>query len=548
MEMMHISMAEQIPDPGKRSFIYRLVQSFLDMVDEFKALSTERNVAPRQSQPRPDIREQLTELMKELRQLPSAYSIFLRTFDPPRTIDDLSGIREQDRSLDVFQPMGMLQASERLQAIGALVRADLQFHLKERFKRDELQAMCKARGLSRSGNMPDLAERLARADATGMWAAVGDWHLLKCTDLARVAARECLEHAPELVSDEPASADKKRETTTLRAAINWALSSAASGVIGNRADAELVKLATLIFAELAATDKSNPTAPQSPVPTPAATVESPLELSSPQRLPTSEPSRSQPGAIRQIEGIPFVYVPAGEFTMGSDHDREKPIHKVYLPAFWIMQTPVTNALYRAFVEASGYAKQDFWTPAGWQWRTKEKRTQPRYWGDKEWNQADYPVVGVSWYEAYAYARWLAHIAKLAIALPTEAQWEKAARGTDGRIYPWGNDEPNDQLLNYNNKIGHTTDVGSYPQGVSPYGCLDMAGNVWEWTSTLYKPYPYRLEDGREDPHDTGGRVLRGGSWYGNLAVARCTVRGSGSPDGSNHVFGLRLVSPIGSGS
>ncbi|MFN8486319.1 MAG: SUMF1/EgtB/PvdO family nonheme iron enzyme [Caldilineaceae bacterium] len=269
----------------------------------------------------------------------------------------------------------------------------------------------------------------------------------------------------------------------------------------------------------------------------------PIVTTTPPPVKPAPPAEPAAGATSQIEGITFVYVPAGEFTMGSDNgsDDEKPAHKVNLPGFWIMKTPVTNAQYRAFVAAGDYEQKTYWTAAGWQWRTKEQITQPRYWDDKQWNGADYPVVGVSWYEASAYTRWLATTTKLTIALPTEAQWEKAARGTDGRIYPWGNNAPNDQLLNYNNYVKHTTAVGRYPQGVSPYGCLDMAGNVWEWTSSLQQPYPYKADDGRENSDSANHRVVRGGD-FDDLAV-RCAVRYGNFPDfrGGYLDVGFRLV-------
>src|SRR5690606_17447059 len=129
----------------------------------------------------------------------------------------------------------------------------------------------------------------------------------------------------------------------------------------------------------------------------------------------------------------------------------------------------------------------------------------------------HPVVNVTWHDALAFCQWAG------VRLPTEAEWEKAARGTDGRIWPWGGNEPTDKLCNFNMNVGDTTPVGAYPAGASPYGCLDMAGNVWEWTISLWgkdanKPdygYPYDPNDGREAPDapDAVRRTLRGGSWF-----------------------------------
>ncbi|MBK6433624.1 MAG: SUMF1/EgtB/PvdO family nonheme iron enzyme [Anaerolineae bacterium] len=134
----------------------------------------------------------------------------------------------------------------------------------------------------------------------------------------------------------------------------------------------------------------------------------------------------------------MVWVPAGEFTMGSaDSDTqagsdEKPQHRVNVDGFWIDRTEVTNEQYRKFVDVGGYNQKQYWTEAGWTWKGQNNATQPGCWGDGNFNQGQQPVVCVSWYEAYAYARWAGG------RLPSEAEWEKAARGTDGRIYPWGN--------------------------------------------------------------------------------------------------------------
>ncbi|MCB0183275.1 MAG: SUMF1/EgtB/PvdO family nonheme iron enzyme, partial [Caldilineaceae bacterium] len=226
-----------------------------------------------------------------------------------------------------------------------------------------------------------------------------------------------------------------------------------------------------------------------------------------------------PEAQRLVDdyGIRFVEVPAGEFRMGStqaeiddafelcqqdynscSRDRftdEAEQHTVSVDTFWIMQTEVTNAQFAAFVEAGGYAEEQWWTEAGWAWRTEKNSTAPYSW-DTNWNQPDHPVVGISWYEAMAYAKWLTDQIDLPIRLPTEAEWEKAARGTEGLIFPWGNTwdgsrvnycDSNCEFENWKDKANNdgyvtTAPVGRYPGGASPYGALDMAGNVWEWTS------------------------------------------------------------------
>ena len=239
----------------------------------------------------------------------------------------------------------------------------------------------------------------------------------------------------------------------------------------------------------------------------------------------------------------MVEVPAGDFLMGpansdsqADND-ERPQHKVTLDGFWIGRTEVTNAQYRKFMEAGGYNQEQYWTEAGWAWKQGNNVTQPGCWDNGNFNQAAQPVVCVSWYEASAYARWAGG------RLPTEAEWEKAARGPDGRIYPWGNAAPDCNRLNYSGCIGHTTAAGSYADGVSPYGALDLAGNVWEWVSSKYGTYPYRDDDGREDQSGADARLLRGGSWDNDAWFVRSTYRLRLDPGFRNGNVGFRLAAP-----
>ena len=120
------------------------------------------------------------------------------------------------------------------------------------------------------------------------------------------------------------------------------------------------------------------------------------------------------------------------------------------------------------------------------------------------------MVNVSWDDAVDFCRWLSEATHRSFRLPSEAEWEKAARGSDGRIYPWGNQAPDEKRCNFGTKVGDTTPVGKYPDGASPCGALDMAGNVWEWTGSIYKPYPYAPDDGREDPGSTAGACVARG--------------------------------------
>jgi formylglycine-generating enzyme required for sulfatase activity len=157
-----------------------------------------------------------------------------------------------------------------------------------------------------------------------------------------------------------------------------------------------------------------------------------------------------------------------------------------------------------------------------------------------WNDpanAEHPVTNVTWRQAKIYGAWAGG------RLPTEAEWEKACRGTDGRIYPWGDSAPTADLANFANNVGDITPVRSYsPEGDSPYGLVDMAGNVSEWTSSQYKSYPYDAADGRESQGGDASRTWRGGAWYDYDSVVRCAYRFGDRPDDSYNEIGFRVVS------
>jgi formylglycine-generating enzyme required for sulfatase activity len=242
----------------------------------------------------------------------------------------------------------------------------------------------------------------------------------------------------------------------------------------------------------------------------------------------------------------MVVVPAGKFLMGEDEKQ----HALYLPAYRLGVYPVTNVEYGRFVEAGGYGERRWWTEAGWAQKEKGGWTEPRYWNDSRFNLPNQPVVGVSWYECVAYCRWLSAESGQAYRLPTEAEWEKGARGTDGRRYPWGDAFEAGRLnaLEGEQVVWATTPVGVYAGGVSPYGAYDCAGNVWEWCATQWgKRYPYDVkEDEWTEIYLQGdaARVLRGGSWGLYQNVARCAFRSRSYPRFRNSNNGLRVVSPI----
>jgi len=235
----------------------------------------------------------------------------------------------------------------------------------------------------------------------------------------------------------------------------------------------------------------------------------------------------------------FVEILDGPFLMGSDEKQ----HKVTLPLYYIARYPVTVAQFQSLVSESGYKPEDPKSLEG---------------------LANHPVVYVTWYDVLAYCEWLTEqlrnwqgtpepLSSLfnkqgwCVTLPSEAEWEKAARGTDGLIYPWGN-EPNPNLANcFDTGIHTTSAVGCFPGGASPYGCEEMSGNVLEWTRSLWGEYPYPTEGKeraqREDLSARDSRVLRGGAFYLDAELVRCAFREFGDldPDFRDYLFGFRVV-------
>lgn len=260
----------------------------------------------------------------------------------------------------------------------------------------------------------------------------------------------------------------------------------------------------------------------------------------------------------------MVLIPAGPFLMGSpksdelrESDEPEQFELLIDYDYAIGKYPVTVGQYRAFIEAGGYKNEAYWTRAGWSWRKSENRTQPRYWTDKERaGNDDLPVVGVSWYEAYAYTCWLAEATGRNYRLPTEAEWEKAGRGglmiPDGqggmkknpnpaRIWPWGDEEPTAELCNFDSNYqgGRTSPVFSHAAQArrQPYGLYHMAGNVWDWCLSAYAD-PYRHPEDN-DPEGDPRRVLRGGSWLDDLQSCRLSFRDNWLPDDWFGLLGFR---------
>ena len=229
----------------------------------------------------------------------------------------------------------------------------------------------------------------------------------------------------------------------------------------------------------------------------------------------------------------FVHIPAGEFLMGSDPEKdgwadytEVPQHRVNLSEYWLGRTPVTNAQYAVFTLSTGAKVPEHW-----------RNNQPPQ------DLLDHPVVFVSWHEAVACCEWLSQQTGRRVGLPTETQWEKAARGTDGRLYPWGSEAPDAARCNFN-RNNQTTPVGQYtPLGDSPYGCVDMAGNVLEWCADWYED-KYYLQSPADNPPgpDTGEqRVLRGSSCFDSAPFVRAARRAHTRPAFSRYLWGFRCA-------
>lgn len=294
---------------------------------------------------------------------------------------------------------------------------------------------------------------------------------------------------------------------------------------------------------------------------------------------------------RKLPDVDWVEIPAGPFTMGSKDDDEqawddeKPQHVVELDRFWIGRYPVTNAQFAPFIEDGGYDRRELWTEAGWEWRQgaevdvspypedlreqatewfagrpKEKRGRPFFWDHPRLSAHSRPVVGITWFEALAYARWLTEVAAeigmpagaagAVAGLPSEAQWERAARGTDGKIWPWRGKANPGTCNTSEGELSEPSTVGMFPCGKSPEGLYDCSGNVWEWTSTIWSRsdfmktdhrYPYRSDDGREEIESKDLRVTRGGSYYNDLRYARCAARSRGVPGFFSDGCGFRVV-------
>lgn len=250
-------------------------------------------------------------------------------------------------------------------------------------------------------------------------------------------------------------------------------------------------------------------------------------------IPQQDHRQADPTANnRQFWSLPYgepewITVPAGEFWMGSAQGarNEKPVHRLLVPEFRIARTPVTNAQYQLYVQATGAAPPQHW-----------KDGQP----PKE--KLAHPVVYITWQDAGAYCEWLSSVTGKKVRLPTEAEWEKAARGDqDRREYPWGDQFNKTKCNSAESGIGETSPVGAFPTGASPYGCLDMSGNVWEWVQDWYDADYYGPTRNPKGPVSGEYRIVRGGSWSDTPRLVRVSFRGRYIPDPRSDLVGFRCA-------
>lgn len=271
-------------------------------------------------------------------------------------------------------------------------------------------------------------------------------------------------------------------------------------------------------------------------------------------------------SIESLVHLAFVRIPAGEFLMGSDkvkdseaYDDELPQLIVALDEFFIGKYPITIAQFAVFAQTTHYKTLAERQGSAHSWNSKDKKwvdTEGANWQHPQGPESavalkqDHPVSCVSWDDALAFCSWLTQASGRDIRLPTEAQWEKAARGTNGNLYPWGNQPPDDARCNFNMNVGDTTKIGTYsPDGDSPYGCADMAGNVWEWCADWLDEQEYERRAGKGDsvrnplgPQSGTRRIVRGGDFADPQRDVRCAARGRLSPDYHGIRVGFRVCS------
>jgi formylglycine-generating enzyme required for sulfatase activity len=286
------------------------------------------------------------------------------------------------------------------------------------------------------------------------------------------------------------------------------------------ADGPQATMTTLVYQQTLESGVSGTQTAQAPTPTPTfSPTPSPTASPTPSATPKHAATRVSP-----IDHMVSVYIPAGIFKMGVNGDgrTDGPQHKVNLDAFWMNRTPVTNAMYAKCVHAGGCNNPI------------RKAINPNYYDSA---YANHPVVYVTWFDAQKYCKWVGG------QLPTEAQWERAASDNGRRTYPWGNTNPQPDLANVNNFYNTTTKVGSHPAGASPFGVLDLGGDVREWVYDWYSPTYYKNSptDNPIGPAKGELKVLRGASWNDPIVYSRVSSRLSHFPGSAGENRGFRCA-------
>ncbi len=241
----------------------------------------------------------------------------------------------------------------------------------------------------------------------------------------------------------------------------------------------------------------------------------------------------RPGVCTRYPELRLIQ--GGRFAMGEDQDR----HSVKVEPFYLARYPVTNYQFRLFAEGD-YNNDAYWTPAGIEWRMRTGQRRGLIY-DPVWGIDNRPVVGVTWHEAIAYTRWLSKQTGKAFRLPSEAEWELAALGPEGRKYPWGSRTRDDTANIRDAGVGQTTAVGIFPEDKTPEEIYDLGGNVWEWCSSLGLDYPYKAGDGRENLEAAGPRIVRGGTYDSPRRVLHGTQRRPVDPQARVSLIGFRVA-------
>lgn len=236
-----------------------------------------------------------------------------------------------------------------------------------------------------------------------------------------------------------------------------------------------------------------------------------------------------------------ISIPKGNAIIGSNRVSEGPAISIFVDDFFISKYQISNSNFNLFIKDSGYLKSEYWSNKGWSWRNEMNISEPAFWNNEMYNQPNQPVTGVSFYEAEAYANWLGG------RLPTEVEWEKAARGVEGQDYPWGNEPPTLDIANFSPDYVPVeiaaVDIDKYENNVSPFGCQQMSGNLYEWCSDNFHTNTpqVRTEDFVMENRVSRRKVLKGGAWTTDISRLRASSRWSYTPDLRDNIVGFRVV-------